>query len=51
MCYGDIDEQLERVVNPWNVVVCLQSCFAESDKHETEITEDERELSFSLYRE
>ena len=49
MGYPDVDEQLEGILNPWNVVVCLESCFAESDKHDTPITPGERDLGFSLY--
>jgi len=41
-------EHLPRF-NPWNVVKCLNSCFAEEDKKETEMTPGEREFGFELY--
>jgi len=47
---GPEGEGIAVPFNGWNVVLCLQSCFADEDKHESLIKPEERDLAFQFYR-
>jgi len=46
----DAVHKTKHPFNLWNVVLCLQNCFAECDKIVTANTQAERDLGLKLYR-